>query len=31
NLPESHFNDGIELLERRWDKCIEVSRDYIEK
>ncbi|EFN81756.1 hypothetical protein EAI_14250, partial [Harpegnathos saltator] len=25
------FNDGTELLERRWNKCIEVSGDYIEK
>ncbi|EFN77289.1 hypothetical protein EAI_14415, partial [Harpegnathos saltator] len=31
NLLESRFNDGIELLERRWNKCIEVSGDYIEK
>ncbi|EFN85946.1 hypothetical protein EAI_07870, partial [Harpegnathos saltator] len=29
-LPESHFNDGIELLEKRWNKCIEISGDYIE-
>ncbi|EFN81751.1 hypothetical protein EAI_14241, partial [Harpegnathos saltator] len=29
--PESHFNDGIELSEKRWNKCIEVSGDYIEK
>ncbi|KZC14057.1 Histone-lysine N-methyltransferase SETMAR [Dufourea novaeangliae] len=21
-LPESHFNDGIELLEKHWNKCI---------
>lgn len=31
DLPESYFNDGIELLEKRWSKCIEVSGDYIEK
>ncbi|EFN76357.1 hypothetical protein EAI_02829, partial [Harpegnathos saltator] len=30
DLPESHFNNGIELLEKRWNKCIEVSEDYIE-
>ncbi|EFN82589.1 hypothetical protein EAI_00881, partial [Harpegnathos saltator] len=31
NLPESHINDDIELSERRWNKCIEVSGDYIER
>ena len=31
NLPESHFNDGIELLKKRWNKCFEVSGDFIEK
>jgi len=31
NLPESHFNGGIELLEKRWNKCIKVSGDFIEK
>ncbi|EFN89317.1 Histone-lysine N-methyltransferase SETMAR, partial [Harpegnathos saltator] len=30
-LPESHFNNGIELLEKRWNKCIEVLGDHIEK
>ena len=31
NLPESHFNDGIELLEKRWNKYVEVSKDFIKK
>lgn len=25
-----HFN-GIEFLEKHWNKCIEVSQNYIEK
>ena len=25
NLPESHFNDRIMLLEKRWNKCVKVS------
>ena len=29
-LPESHYRDGIKLLEDHWNKCIEVKRDYIE-
>ncbi|CAK9806460.1 Histone-lysine N-methyltransferase SETMAR [Anthophora plagiata] len=31
DLPESHFNNGIELLGKRWKKFIEVSGNYIEK
>lgn len=30
-LPESHFLEGILLLEKRWTKCIEVNGDYVEK
>ena len=31
DLSELHFNGGIELLEKRWNKCVKVSGDYIEK
>jgi len=31
DLQESYFNDGIELLKKRWNKCVEVSGDHIEK
>ncbi|CAK9819145.1 Mariner Mos1 transposase [Anthophora quadrimaculata] len=31
DFPESYFNNGIELLEKRWNKCIEVSGNHIEK
>lgn len=31
DLPELHLRDGIQLLEKRWTKCIELKRDYIEK
>ena len=30
-LPENYFNQGVELLEKHWTKCIEVSGDYVEK
>lgn len=30
-LPETHFREGILLLEKRWTKCIEVNGDYVEK
>ena len=30
-LPENCFNQVVELLEKRWTKCIEVSGDYVEK
>ncbi len=29
-LPESHYKDGIKLLEDHCNKCIEVKEDYIE-
>ena len=29
--PENYFNQGVELLEKRWTKCIKVSGDYVEK
>lgn len=29
-LPENHYRHGVELLEERWNKCIEVDGDYIE-
>lgn len=28
---ESFFQQGIEALERRWTKCIEIAGDYVEK
>ena len=28
---EDNFGDGIIALENRWDKCIELRRDYTEK
>ena len=31
DLSEYYFKTGIELLEKRWTKCIEVGGDYIEK
>lgn len=31
SLPESHFREGILMLEKRWSKCVEVRGDYIEK
>lgn len=30
DLPETHFKDGIHLLEKNWSKCIELLGDYIE-
>ena len=27
-LPENHYKDGIKLLEKRWNKCVEVEREY---
>lgn len=29
-LPESHFRDGVNELETRWKKCIELKGDYTE-
>lgn len=31
DLPESFFKTGIEALQNRWKKCIELSGDYVEK
>ena len=31
DLQENYFNQGIDMLEKRWTKCIEVSGDYVEK
>lgn len=31
DLPETHFRDGIKLLESHWAKCIKVNGDYIEE
>lgn len=30
-LPQSHFRDGIQLLEKRWTKYVELKGDYVEK
>lgn len=30
-LHESFFLDGVKALERRWEKCVELSGDYVEK
>lgn len=30
-LPKSYFMDGIEKLEKRWMKCIELEGHYVEK
>lgn len=30
-LPKSHYIEGIEKLEKRWMKCIELGGDYVEK
>ena len=30
-LDESHFSDGMKVLEKRWTKCIELKGDYVEK
>lgn len=31
DLEESHFQEGIEKLEKRWTKCVEIRGDYVEK
>lgn len=31
SLPDSHFREGIQMLEKRWTKCVEVKGDYVEK
>lgn len=30
-LPEKHFRDGINKLENRWKKCIELRGDYVDE
>ena len=30
-LPPSYFKDGLNKLEKRWEKCIELNGDYVEK
>lgn len=30
-LPDSHYRDGINLLEKRWTKCNEVRGEYLEE
>ena len=30
-LPPSYFKDGLKKLEKRWEKCIELNGDYVEK
>ena len=30
-LDGSHFKQGIEAIEHCWEKCIELTRDYVEK
>lgn len=31
DLPKSHFLEGIGKLEKRWNKCVELKGDYVEK
>lgn len=31
SIPDSHFREGILMLEKRWTKCVEVKGNYIEK
>ena len=31
DLKKSYFLEGIQKLEKRWTKCVEVKGDYIEK
>ncbi|KYN35785.1 hypothetical protein ALC56_09857 [Trachymyrmex septentrionalis] len=28
---KSYYSDGLEKLENRWIKCIELKEDYVEK
>ena len=30
-LDGSHYKHGIEAIEHRWEKCIELKGDYVEK
>jgi histone-lysine N-methyltransferase SETMAR len=31
HLTENHYRDGIMVLENRWNKCISLKGDYVEK
>lgn len=31
DLEETHFREGIEKLQKRWGKCVELRGDYVEK
>jgi hypothetical protein len=31
DLMKNHYRDGITALERRWNKCISLKADYVEK
>jgi histone-lysine N-methyltransferase SETMAR len=31
DLTKNHYRDGIMALEHRWNKCISVKKDYVEK
>jgi histone-lysine N-methyltransferase SETMAR len=31
DLTKNHYKDAIVALERRWNKCVIVKRDYVEK
>ncbi|EFN89016.1 Histone-lysine N-methyltransferase SETMAR, partial [Harpegnathos saltator] len=30
-LDDSHYKQDIETIEHRWEKCIELKGDYVEK
>ena len=30
-LNDSHYKQGIEAIEHRWEKCIELKEGYVEK
>jgi histone-lysine N-methyltransferase SETMAR len=31
DLTKNHYRDGIMVLEHRWNKCISIKGDYVEK
>jgi len=31
DLTKNHYRDGIKALEHRWNKCISLKGDYVEK
>jgi histone-lysine N-methyltransferase SETMAR len=31
DLTKNHYRDGIMALEQRWNKCISLKGDYVEK